>query len=100
VEASPGLCICSSSIWASSASHAARVSVSVLSKVVFSISAYFEWCGKIGEGLVMGLWHEQAVSRKKRPTIQKGQRDAIFKDHGGLFLTTDDAIERARRTGA
>jgi hypothetical protein len=28
--------------------------------------------------------------------IQKGQGKAIFKDHGGLFLPTDDATERAR----
>src|SRR2546421_3551464 len=41
LPAAPGLCICSSSIWASSASHVARVSVSVLSNVALSISSSF-----------------------------------------------------------
>ena len=52
--------------------------------------------GKIGERLVMRLWHEQTVSGEKRPVIQKGQGDAIFKDDRGLFLTADDSTERAQ----
>jgi hypothetical protein len=33
------------------------------------------------------------MAREKRPVIQEGQGDAVFKDDGGLFLTTEDATE-------
>jgi len=44
----------------------------------------------------MGLVYEQAMAWKKRPVIQKGQGEVIFKHNGGLFLPADDATERAR----
>ncbi len=44
----------------------------------------------------MVLRHQKAVSRKKRPSIQKGQGNAIFKDNVRLFFSTDDLTERAR----
>ena len=51
--------------------------------------------GEVGQRLVMLLWHEQAVAGEKRPLVQKSQGEAVFKDQRGLFLTAEDATERA-----
>src|SRR5260370_32114285 len=44
----------------------------------------------------MVLRHQKAVSRKKRPAIQKGQGNTIFKDNVGLFFRANDLTERTR----